>query len=77
MGKWKKRIGKTEDDSCDVCGVQETGWHLVFECPVNEEARKENIDGAQAWEDLDDREQIKEKGLKVEAFFRKANSSKG
>ena len=36
VGKWKKRIGKTEDNSCEMCGVQETGWHLTFECPVNE-----------------------------------------
>ena len=35
VGRWKKRIGKTDDDSCGKCGVQVTVWHLVFECPVN------------------------------------------
>ena len=57
--KWKKRIGKTEDDSCEMCGVQETGWHLTFECPVNEEVRKANINGARTWEDLDDKARIR------------------
>ena len=46
IGKWKKRIGKTEDDNCERCEVQETGKHLVFECPVNEEAREPKIKGA-------------------------------
>ena len=41
VGKWKKRIGKTEDDNCGKCGVQETGWHLVFECPVSKEAGRQ------------------------------------
>ncbi len=45
VGKWKKRIGKTEDDNCKKCGVQETGWHLVFECPMNNDAREEKIKG--------------------------------
>ena len=39
--------------------VQETGWHLVFECPVNKESRKANIDGAQTWEDLDNKERVR------------------
>ena len=70
-------IGKTDDDSCVKCGVQETGWHLVFECPVNKESRKANINGAHTWEDLDNKERIKERGWKVEAFLRKAYSSRG
>ena len=49
----------------------------VFECPVNAEVRQANIDGAQAWEDLDDKALIREKGWTVEAFSRKAISSKG
>ena len=59
VGKWKKRIRKTEDDSCERSGVQETGRHLVFECPVNEEVRKANINGARTWEDLDDKAMIR------------------
>ena len=57
--------------------MQETGWHLVFECPVNKESRKANIDGAQTWEDLDNKERIKGGGWKVEVFFGKASSPKG
>ena len=53
---------------------RDSTWYLSAR--RNEEARKENIDGAQAWKDLDDREQIKERGWKVEAFFGKAKSSK-
>ena len=59
VGKWRKRIGKTDDDSCGKCGVQETGRHLVFECPVNEEARKANISGAKTWEDLNNKAMIR------------------
>ena len=59
VGKWKKRIGKTDDGSCGRCGVQETGWHLIIECLVNEEVRQANIDGAQTWED---KALIREKG---------------
>ena len=29
------------------------GRHLAFECPVDEEVRKVNINGARTWEDLD------------------------
>ena len=65
----KKRIGKTGDDSCGKCVVQETGWHLLFECPVNRDSRKANIDGAQTREDLYNKERIKEGGWKVETFF--------
>ena len=75
--KWKKRIGKTGDDSCKKCGAQETGWHLVFECPVNEEAREAMIKGARTWEDLEDKGMIKKGKWKVEAFFGKVISSKG
>ena len=39
-------IRKSEDDSGRVCGVEETGLHLVLECPGNEEARRVNIEGA-------------------------------
>ena len=73
-GKMEKRIGKTEDDTYGRCGIQERGWHLVSECPKNEEARKAYIDGATTWED---KEQITDRGWKVEAFFGKAISSKG
>ena len=69
VGKWKKRIEKTEDDSCGMCGVRETGWHLAFECPVNEEIRKANINGARTWEDLDDKAMIRKGEWMVEAFF--------
>ena len=41
VGKRKERIGKTDDDSCGVCGVQETDWHLVIECPLNERHAKQ------------------------------------
>ena len=77
VGKWKKRIGKTEDDNCEKCRVQETGWHLVFECPVNKEAREAKIRGARTWEDLEDKARIRKEGWKVEAFFGKVISSKG
>ena len=77
MGKWKKRIGMTNDDNCGKCGVQETGWHLGFECPVNKEARKANIDGARTWEDLDNKAKIKKGEWKVESFFEKAITSEG
>ncbi len=42
-----------------VKSVHETGWHLVFECPVNEEVRKAKINGARTWEDLDDKAMIR------------------
>ena len=75
---WKKRIGKTEDDTCKNCGVQETGWHLVLECPVNEEAREAKIKGARTWEDLEeDKAMTRKREWKVEAFFGKVISSKG
>ncbi len=77
IGKWELRIGNTEDDSCERCGVQETGWHLVFECPVNEEAREEKIKGARTWEDLEDKAMIKKGEWRVEAFFGKVFSSRG
>ena len=77
VGKWKKRIGKTEDDNCANCGIQETGWHLVFECPVNREARETNIKGARTWEDLEDKAMIRKGEWKVEAFFGKVITSKG
>ena len=69
--------------------MQETGSHLVFECPENEEARKRYINGARTWEDLDDKTLIKEGEWKVEASLemlsprkaqckkKKKNSSKG
>ena len=59
VGIWKKRIGKTEDDNCAICGIQETGWHLVFECPVNRETRETKIKEARTWEDLEDKAMIK------------------
>lgn len=77
VGKWKKRIGKTDDDSCGRCGGQETGLHLVFECPINEEAREKYINGAKSWEDLDNKELIRKEEWKVESFFGKAITSKG
>ena len=77
VGKWKKRIGKTGDDNCKNCGVQETGWHLVFECPINKDVREEKIKGAGTWEELEDKVRIRREGWKVEAFFGKVISSKG
>ena len=59
VGKWKKRIGNTKDDNCGKCGVQETGRHLVFECPVNKEAPEAKIRLARTWEDLEDKARIK------------------
>ena len=76
-GKWKKHIGKTEDDKCAKCRIQETGWHLIFECPVNKEAREAKIKGARTWEDLEDKAMIREGDWKVEVFFGKVISSKG
>ena len=77
VGKWKKRIGKTEDDNCAKCGIQETGWHLVFKCPVNREAREAKIKGARTWEDLEDKVTIRKGEWKVDAFIGKVISSKG
>ena len=56
--------------------MQETGWHLVFECLVNEEVRKAKINGARTWEDLDDKAMIRKGEWNVEAFFGKATLSK-
>ena len=70
-------VKQVNSSPSEKCGVQETGWHLVFECPVNKESRKANIDGTQTWEDLGNKGRIKERGWKVEAFFRKVPSSKG
>ena len=53
----------TEDNSC---GVQDG---LAPECPVNEEARKANINGAQRWEDQDDKAMIREGERNVGVFF--------
>ena len=77
VAKWKKRIGKTEDHNCKKCGVQETGWHRVFECPLNKDAREKNIKRARTWEELEDKTRIRREGWKVEAFFGKLISSKG
>ena len=77
VGIWKKRIGKIEDDNCRRCGVQETGWHLMFECPVNKEEREAKKRGAWTWEDLEDKARIKKEGWKVEGFIGKLISSKG
>ena len=77
VGKCKKRIGKTDNDSCGKCGVQETGRHLVFECPVNKEVRKAYISGAKTCEDLDNKAMIRKGEWKVESFFGKVNTSKG
>ena len=57
---WKKRIGKAVEDNCKKCGVQETGRHLTFECPVNQDIREKTIRGARTWEDLEDKEKIEE-----------------
>ena len=70
------RIWRTDDDNCGMCRVQETGWHLEFECPVNE-ARKADINGARTWEDLDEKAMVRKGEWTVEAFFGKAASSKG
>lgn len=72
MGKWKKLIGKADNDSCKENGVQETGWHLVFKCPISKELRRDFIQGTSSWEDLDDKSQLKEGGWKVKAFSTKA-----
>ena len=53
------------------------GRHLVLECPVNEEARKANINEARTWEDLDDKAMVRKREWNVKAFFGKATSSKG
>ena len=34
----------------------------MFECLVNKESRKANIDGAQTWEDLDKRSESRKEG---------------
>ena len=60
--KWKKRLRTTNDNSCGKWGVQEAGWHLMFECPVNKESRKAKKDVAQTWEDLGNKGRIKESG---------------
>ena len=44
---------------------------------MNEEAHKANINGAQKWEDLDDKAMIRKGECNVEAFFGKATLSKG
>ena len=49
----------------------------MFECPVDEEARKANISGAKTWEDLDNKAMIRKAEWKVESFFGKATTSKG
>ena len=50
---------------------------MVFECPVNKEAREAKIRGARTWEDLEDKARIRKEEWKVEAFFGKVISSKG
>ena len=70
-------MGKTEDDNCLKFRMQVTGWHLVFECPVNKDAREAKIRGVRTWEDLEDKAKISQEGSKVEAFFGKVISSKG
>ena len=46
VGKWKRGSERQRMTIAGLCGVQEMGWHLAFECPVNEEIHKENINGA-------------------------------
>ena len=50
---------------------------LVFECPVNKEAREAKIRGARTWEGLEDKARIRKEEWKVEAFFGEVISSKG
>ena len=69
--KWEKRIGEAEGDGCGMCGVQETGWHLVSECPVNEEVRKANINEARRWEDLGDKAMVRRGEWMVESLGRR------
>ena len=77
IGVWKKRIGKAEDENCKKCGVQETGWHLTLEWPVNQDIRERAISGARTWEELEDKGMIKKRKWKVATFFSKAVSSRG
>ena len=65
------------EDNCKKCGVQETGSHLTFECPVNQDIWEKTIRGARTWEDLEDKEKIEKGKWKVATFFSKAVSSKG
>ena len=49
----------------------------MFECPVNEKARKANINSAKTLEDLDNKAMIRKGEWKVESLFRKAMTSNG
>ncbi len=49
---------------------------MVFECTVNEEASKANINGAKTWEDLDNKALIRKGERKIESFFGKVITSK-
>jgi len=51
--KWLHHIKKVDSPSC-ACGVAEqTGHHLVFECPRHEAIRREFLAGKSSWEELD------------------------
>ena len=60
-----------------IAAKERPAAHLVFECPMNEEVLKANINGARTWKDLDDKATIRKGEWNVEAFFGKATSSKG
>ena len=60
LRKWKKKIGKADDDEYNTCMVEERGHYAAFECPLNEDLRREHINGAQSWEDLEDEVKVRE-----------------
>ena len=64
------------EDNCKKCGVQETGRHLTFKCPVNQDIREKTIRGARTWEDLEDKKKIEKRKWKVATCNSKAVSSK-
>ena len=75
VGVWKRRVGKG-DGMCSVCGVIETGSHVVFECPVNAEARKEHLGNIfKSWKDM--KVTTSESLGKIHKFFKVVESSRG
>ena len=53
QNKWLHYIKKVDSPSCAGGSAEETGHHLVFECPRYEGIRREFLVGKSSWEELD------------------------
>jgi len=53
QNKWLHHIKKIDSPSWACGAAEETGYHLVFECPKHEKIRREFLLGKSSWQALD------------------------